>query len=209
MKFMQNIVILGLLYGSCQADITFYTSLFRKLEQNQLILSSRLGLDNQGLEPAEMDALALEYCQKHPNTYVAVVWPRAISYLPQIKKALSGCGTLLYQKNFNLFNNGPSLFFQLIHPEIFHGRIQDRLEGKYEQFIRNYIPYGMQMPYRFCVILFESQRSVSQILKCKYAIRQALKMSFFSIHINDSRQEALAAAQVVFDDEAIARINIA
>lgn len=177
------------------------------LNENLLKDSALISKDGPILNP-DFDAIALEYCVHHKNSYVAIVWPRAIDQIDLIKRMLGSCGRLLYEKHFELKNNAPVLFFQMIHPEIFGNAIKPKLTGKYNDvFMKNYIPHYLSPPYKFCVILFDTKKTAAEVIDCKHAIRRALKISFFSIHINDSYLESIAAANVVFNNAKITTIN--
>ena len=146
-----------------------------------------------------IDTLANNYCLTHPNTYIAIIWPRAKNHVEGMKDILSKCGTLLYQKTFDLLDDGPTLLYQLAHPGFF--------DAKLKKHIQNYIPEDMPQPYKFHAILFETDKTLTDIIYYKNLIRDYVGISYWSIHIDDYHHEVINMSQLVFDDSMIKKIN--
>lgn len=156
------------------------------------------GLSSSQLQRT-FDMIANNYCLTHPNTYIAIIWPRAKNHVEGMKDILSKCGTLLYQKSFELLNDGPTLLYQLAHPGFF--------DAKLKKHIQNYIPEDMPQPYKFHAILFETDKTLTDIIYYKNLIRDYVGISYWSIHIDDYHHEVINMSQLVFDDSMIKKIN--
>lgn len=146
-----------------------------------------------------LDEMAHAYCCNHSNTYIAIIWPRAIEKVEGMKKVLAKHVTLLYQKSFELYADGPILLYQIAHPGFFHTKLKKH--------IKNYIPDGTPEPYKFQAILFETDKSLSDIIQFKQEVRDFVGISYWSIHINDFYNETIDMAQLVFNDSMIRQIN--
>jgi len=146
-----------------------------------------------------LDVIANNYCLNHANTYVAIIWPRAANYVEGMKGILEQCGTLLYQKSFELLNDGPLLLYQLAHPGFF--------DGKLKKHMQNYVPQDMPQPYKFHAILFETDKCLADVMYYKNLIRNYVGISYWSIHIDDYHYEVINLSQLVFDDAMIKKIN--
>lgn len=151
------------------------------------------------LKNKQLDKAALDYCLNHENTYIAIIWPRAVDHLEGMKEILATCGTLLYEKSFELIQDAPIWLYETAHPG-FHPE-------KLKKHIKNYIPADMYAPYQFYAILFETDKCLADIVLTKQKIRDYVGISYWSIHIDDFHYESTTLGRLVFDKKELKSIN--
>lgn len=167
-------------------------------------LGTVFGVSNSSIERViqsrkKADAEARAYVASHKNTYIAIIWPRAIDKYEGMRAILASHATIVYERPFKLKNYGPAVLYSLLHPGFWFDKIMKHME--------NYIPVGMPQPYHLCAILFETDASLAEIIAWKQEIRNYAGISYWSIHINDTYAETCEAAELVFDQDMIWKMN--
>jgi hypothetical protein len=185
------------------SQLFLLVSFFSFAEKSAKILDESLwrlaSATSKPVNNANLDKIALHYCQNTGNTYVAIIWPRAIEHLEGMKEILSTAGKLIYQKGFELRNDAPILLYELAHPGFY--------PEKLKKHIKNYIPMDMAAPYQFYAILFESDKCLAELTQIKQVIRDYVGISYWSIHIDDYHYESLNMAHLIFQDDELNKIN--
>lgn len=148
----------------------------------------------------ETDLLAQECCRKNNKTLIAIVWPRGQAHMELIKSMMKPNCTLLYEKNFYLQNDGAKHLDQIAHQS------KKRKEIKYHE--TAYVPKGTPAPYKCTAILFETDMTKDNVVSMKYAIRDVIGATYFSIHIDDYNDKSQYLAAHVFNDIILDSINI-
>ena len=144
------------------------------------------------------DEKALAFCKSHKNSFIAIIWPRAINYAGWIQKQLSAKGEVIYKKDFTLNNKGPYLFYKNAHRKINDSTIRNALS----HYFKNMIP-----PYKCAAIVFESKESLPELVKLKEKIRNYVGIGYWSIHIVDNHKETIELGEWVLDDTILNKIN--
>jgi ankyrin repeat protein len=137
------------------------------------------------------DKSAHEYCNINSFTRMAIIWPRAVAKAEGIKNILAQCGPIVYEKKFELFNAGPRNLFLTAHPGW-----KDDVESS----MREYVPEDLPMPYHFLALMFATNKSLAQVVKIKQQIRDFAGLAWWSIHIDDTHEESVNLAQLLFVD---------
>ncbi|CAN5143806.1 hypothetical protein BH09DEP1_BH09DEP1_3280 [soil metagenome] len=140
---------------------------------------------------ATFDEIAYEHCQKNLKARMAIIWPRANRKAAVMKQMLAACGPILHEKKFKLFNQGPLAVFKTAQPK--------ETDENAAKWIRDYVPAHLHMPYRFRAILFETDKPLDEIVAVKKKIREYAGFEWCSIHIDDSHEESLGLAKLVFN----------
>lgn len=132
------------------------------------------------------DKDAYNFCQKSPDTYIAIIWPIAQGKDKKIEKIFSSWGQIKYKKIVYITPKGAFYLLSEAHPHIMD----------MHEHVRWYFPHGtFDNPAR--VYLFQCP-SVDYVVKCKHQIRKLYKLQYRSIHINDYYHETLNLAKIFF-----------
>lgn len=168
---------------------------------NALLLSLSLFFTVHAVDAAvKGDRAALEFVKQNSNTYIAIVWPRAYEHKKYISKKLSSYGNtrIVQSKTLRLSEAGAWHFFKNAH--------RGATSSFMRKTLKNYLT-GCKAPFKLQALLLQTDLSLEELIKCKKAIREKIGISYWSIHINDTHQETLEMAEVVYDKERIKALN--
>ena len=145
------------------------------------------------------DAATITYCTNHKQTYVAVVWPQGIPHLNVIKKNIAKLGTVINTKTITLNKEGLFLLYHNLHPRMSLPTA--------ERLFKPYLPASLPAASPCVAIVFETKKTLEEIIEAKIALRKSLGKSYFTIHINDTHHQTIEAAKLFFDPEITALLN--
>ncbi len=141
-----------------------------------------------------------KFIQQNSNTYIAIVWPRAYAHKKYISKKLSSRGDIriVHQKTLRLSEAGAWHFFKNAHRGFSSSFMRKTL--------KNYLT-GCTAPFKLQALLLQSDLPAEELIRRKKAIREKIGISYWSIHMNDTYQETLEMAEVVYDEARIDALN--
>lgn len=158
------------------------------------------GLDS--LDTKYCDAMAYEYCRIKPDTYIVMLFPAAVGKRDETKVILRKYGDIVYEKDIIIGNNGPrNLIIQLYKNEMWIGNFENNYLGADEKFKSCFNGHGP-----LSIFLFETGNA-SNVLQAKQEIRALYGIGKHSAHINDTHDETIEIAQLLFNDNSIHFLN--
>ncbi len=147
-----------------------------------------------GLKEKYLDAMAFEYVNLKHNTYIVAIFPSTRGQHGKIRNILSTQGSIIYEKDIYLENNGPLNFMRLLYEE------DDWIGGK----ILRCFPEGNGV---VRIFLYETDKSLRNIKEIKNQIRALFGTEHDSIYINNTYKETLRIAQTVLVKNSIHWLN--
>lgn len=137
------------------------------------------------------DAEALAYCEKTPNTYIVIVWPKGYSHLGYITKKLNQHGSVKYVKKLVVNKSKMFVLYRDVHANM------SRANAK--KYFKPYTAASERESLPIAALVFHTDASLPEIIALKRVIRDFIGEGFYSIHINDHyKPETLEAAHALF-----------
>jgi len=156
--------------------------------------------EKRGLERVYLDAMALEYAKLKDNVYIILIWPSAEGKESELKEIFEKYGKIVYRKNVYLTENGSvNLILQTYKNEKWLGNEKNDYIGA-----RNKARWCFQGNNPLRVFLFES---AEDLIKMKEEIRRLFNIGKHSIHINDTKDETIELAGLLFNENSIHWLN--
>lgn len=156
--------------------------------------------EERGLDRLYLDAMALEYARLKDDTFVVIVWSTAEEHELELKTVLNKYGEIIYKKDIPLNSNGMvHLVKQAYQRESWLGSYINDFEGA-----RNKARWCYKKPGVLRVFLFESDKD---LIAMKDEIRSIFKVEKHAVHINDTKEETLELAELLFNQNSINWMN--
>lgn len=194
-------VAASLLYGK-QVVCKYYSQWFAPIATAEFFRKNQKHVRG-GLAEKYLDAMALEYASLKKNTYIAHIFPIAKGQDDAVKKILDEYGVIVYEKKVFLHHNGPLNFIRLIYQgEPWIGNASNNYAGARRDAKTRFSKEKHPMR----VFLFEC-KSLDLVRECKAKIRKLFDVGNFSIHINDTHDDTVKLAQVLFNDNSLHVLN--
>ena len=156
---------------------------------------------NRNVSTEMLDVAATKFVEYAENLYIAFLWPTAQGHDEDIETIIPN---IVYRKEIILNQNGAhNLLSQIYYGEEWLGSIENDFrgsQGKLVECFRNYDPIR--------VIAFQAN-SLDEVLNIKDKVRKIFNVGKHSIHITDTKEEAIRVARMVFNDNAIHFLNYA
>lgn len=152
--------------------------------------------------PSEMlDVVATKFVEYADNVHMAFLWPTAKGNDKEIEKVIPN---IVYRKEMTLTPNGAhNLLSQIYYGEEWLGSVEDDFRGSKGKLVECFKTFE---PLR--IIAFQAN-SLDDVLKIKDKVREIFNVGKHSIHITDTKEEAIRVARVVFNDNSIHFLNYA
>ena len=163
--------------------------------------------EDRGLESKYLDAMALQYCELKPDSYIMVVFPSAVGHENEIEQIINSYAEIVYKKKITFTTQGG---FNLIltayehEPFVQEGVGNNYLSARYKAklcFPENLTPHH---PAR--VYLLKSHH-IDLIKACKAKIRTIFNIYNDSVHSTDTHKEAIVLARTLFNRNSIHCLN--
>ena len=146
-----------------------------------------------------LDVAATEFIEYSNNIYIALIWPTAKGYDEEIEKIIPN---IVYRKDVRLNPNGAhNLLSQIYYGEEWLGCVEDNFRGSQGKLVECFKNFEAV---RF--IAFQAE-SIDEVLTIKDKVRGIFNIGKHSIHITDTKEEAIRVARVVFNDNSIHFLN--
>jgi hypothetical protein len=140
----------------------------------------------------------IEYSE---NTHIAFIWPTAQGCDEDIEKIIPN---IIYRKEVKLNRNGAhNLLSQIYHGEDWLGDADNDFNGSNGKLVECFKTFD---PIR--VIAFQEE-NLDKVLAIKDRVRNVFKVGKHSIHITDTKEEAIRTARIIFNDNSIHFLNYA
>ena len=155
----------------------------------------------QGLDAVFLDAMATEYVHLKNNVYMLLLWPAANGNDVEFLDILNTYGSIVHQKDIYLTKEGGvKLVRQVYKNESWVGSKRDSFIGA-----RNKASWCFANSKKALkVFLFESTKD---LIKMKEEIRGLFKIEKHAVHINDTKEETLELAGLLFNENSINWLN--
>ena len=135
------------------------------------------------------------------NTYIAFIWPTAQGCDEDIEKIIPN---IIYRKEVKLNRNGAhNLLSQIYYGEDWLGNADNDFNGSNGKLVECFKTFD---PIR--VIAFQEE-NLDKVLAIKDRVRDVFKVGKHSIHITDTKEEAIRTARIIFNDNSIHFLNYA
>lgn len=148
-----------------------------------------------------LDIVATKFVEYAENTYIAFIWPIAQGKDEELENIIPN---IVYRKNIYLNPNGAhNLISQIYYGEDWLGDIDNNFAGSIGKSKECFLNDSDVK-----VIVFQAS-SLDVVLMVKENVRKLFNVGKHSIHITDTKEEAIRVARVVFNDNGVHFLNYA
>lgn len=148
-----------------------------------------------------LDVVATKFIEYADNIHVAFLWPTAKGHDEDIENIIPN---IAYRKEMLLTPNGAhNLLSQIYYGENWLGSVENDFRGAKDKLVECFKSFD---PVR--VVAFQAN-SLDEVLKIKDKIRALFNVGKHSVHITDTKEEAIRTARVVFNDNSVHFLNYA
>lgn len=173
---------------------------------NSEFFLNKTDIEPTGLLPEVADAMAIEYCrlrESKRDLHIVLIFPSAKGREEEVQSIIKKHGTIVYRKEAQFTENGSiHLTYQIYQEEPWVGSVQNRLKGARNKASKCFDGDG---PVRAYLV----QTNLEEMFAAKQEIRDLFQISNHSVHINDTYEETLHTAQLLFNDNSINFLNMA
>lgn len=138
-----------------------------------------------------LDIVVSKFIEYSENTYIAFLWPSGEG---NKELAESKFSNIVYKKEIELSSNGGfNLLFELYKHMNWIGDEKNNYSGieqKYIECFPNFKP--------FTVLIFQSE-SIEKVREIKEEVRKIYNIGFSSVHITDTKEEAIRISQFILN----------
>ena len=156
---------------------------------------------SRNISSSILDTVVTKFGDYSDNLHIAFLWPTAKGYDEEIEKIIPN---IVYRKEIKLNPNGAhNLISQIYYGEEWLGSVEDDFrgsQGKLVECFNNFEPVR--------IIAFQAE-SLNEVLEIKDKVRDIFNVGKHSIHITDTKEEAVRVARVVFNYNSIHFLNYA
>jgi hypothetical protein len=154
---------------------------------------------NRSVPKLFLDFAAQKFIQFSLNTYIAFVWPSAKGLGGELENIIPN---IVYRKDivFNL-KGAHNLLSQIYSGEKWLGDVENNYRGVHAKLVECFKNFN---PVR--VIAFQDDK-LENVILIKEKIRELFKIGKHSIHITDTKEEALRVSKLVFNENSIHFLN--
>ena len=155
----------------------------------------------RNVSTALLDAAATKLVEYAENLYIALVWPTAEGKDAEIEKSIPD---ILYRKNIKLNITGAHNFLSQVYSgESWLGSVDNNYRG-----VKGKLSECFQT-FNFVRVIVFRANALDKVLGIKKHVRAMFGVGKHSIHITDTKKEALAIARLVFNDNSLHFLNYA
>jgi hypothetical protein len=157
---------------------------------------------NLGLSNTISDRTAIEYAKLKNNTHMVFIFPAAKDELDKVVKVISKYGRIFYDKKVTLNQIGSfNLMRELYLDEPWAGNFQSNFSGFRHKQSLCYPNYN---PTTGFLVEFDT---LENAVKAKDEIRAIYNIGKHSVHINDTHEETVRLAKLMFNDNSVHHLN--
>tara|TARA_B100000886_G_scaffold119798_1_gene80534 strand:+ start:23561 stop:24928 length:1368 start_codon:yes stop_codon:yes gene_type:complete len=146
-----------------------------------------------------LDTAVTSFIEHSGNTHIAFIWPSAIGNEKKLQKKLQ---KIVYKKTINLSINGAhNLISELYEGEKWLGDVENNFNGSFLKAIKC---FNNNSPLQ--VYVFQAE-NLQHVVKIKKEIRELFNIGKHSIHITDTKKEAVKVSKFIFNNNSIHFFN--
>jgi hypothetical protein len=135
------------------------------------------------------------------NTHIAFLWPSGKGEKNKVESFFSN---IVYKKEIRLYPNGAfNLLIELYKHMDWVGSKENGFRGAKQKLIECFPSFES-----FTVLVFQSE-SIEAVREIKEKVRQVYEIGFSSIHITDTKEEAIRISKLIFNENGIHFLNYA
>lgn len=160
--------------------------------------------DKMGFKSQYMDQIIQKYIEMKNGIYIVNIWPAANDKDKEINQIISKLSNIVYYKEVYLTEQGAfNYLHQIYSRDSWIGDINNKFSGTY----RKLEPcFKGNNPLRVFVI---ESSSINEVLRIKESIRDLFNIGKHSIHITDTKIEAISMGRIIFNNNSIEFMNYA
>jgi hypothetical protein len=156
--------------------------------------------EERGLKRKYLDSMAYEYAKLKDNTFMILLWPSSNGKEKELKNILDNYGNIIYRKDIFLTKNGSVNIVRKAYKfESWVGSNKDNFIGA-----QNKAEWCFNQDGPLRVVLFESTKD---LIEMKEEIRELYNIKKHAVHINDTKEETLELAGLLFNENSINWLN--
>lgn len=135
------------------------------------------------------------------NVYIALIWPSAIGMDEELDELIPN---VIYKKEVKFNPSGARNFLiKVYHSEIWLGNLNNKFKGVDGKFVGCFENFN---PLR--VVAFQAE-SLEKVLSIKQNVRNLFNIDKHSIHITDTKEEAIRVSRLLFNKNSVHFLNYA
>tara|TARA_B100000963_G_scaffold320730_1_gene303485 strand:- start:8860 stop:10311 length:1452 start_codon:yes stop_codon:yes gene_type:complete len=154
---------------------------------------------NRNVPKLFLDFAAQKFIEFSSNTYIAFIWPSAKGFDSELKKIIPN---IVYRKDIVFSLKGAhNLLSQIYSGEKWLGNVENNFRGVQAKLVECFKNFNSVR-----VIAFQEDE-LQNVFLIKEKIRELFKIGKHSIHITDTKEEALRVSKLVFNENSIHFLN--
>ena len=156
---------------------------------------------NRKVSNGILDIVAIKFIEYASNVHIAFFWPIEKNIDIDVESMLPN---IVYTKKIQLnFNGAHNLLSQIYYGEEWLGSVEENFPGSMGKMTECFKTFDA-----FQIVAFQSN-DLNEVLKIKENIRSVFSVGKHSIHITDTKEEAVRMARVVFNENSVHFLNYA
>ena len=154
---------------------------------------------NRNVADDILDEVATKYVEYSENIYIALLWPTAQGKDKEIEEIIPN---IVYRKNVDLNNNGAhNLLSEVYFGENWIGNKENNFKGVKKKLVECF-----KNKSALRAIAFQAE-SLDKVLEIKEEVRKLFNVGKHSIHITDTKDEAVQLSRMLFNNNSIHFLN--
>lgn len=154
-----------------------------------------------GLNEKYLDEMILRYIELSKDIYIANIWPVAEEGYKKVEKLIKKTGNIFYDKEVKLEMRGAVNYIRQVYQnDSWIGDVNNQFEGCYRKAVACFEDRNVIKIYVF-------KTSGKNVLPLKEAVRNLFDKGKNSIHINDTKEEAVTMARLLLNQNSIDFLN--
>lgn len=171
-----------------------------KTEQESMVADYKYFYD-RGVSSDILYLVVKKFIEYSPNTYIAFLWPSGCAAREESESKFSN---IVYKKNIKLTpTGGYNLLIELYKHMDWVGSAKNSFPGAKQKLIECFPNFDS-----FTVIVFQED-NLSKVRAIKESVRKIHNIGFSSIHITDTKEEAIRISKLIFNENGIHFLNFA
>ena len=155
----------------------------------------------RGVPAYILDMVATKFIEYANNVHIAFIWPIGVNKNEEVTKLIPN---IVYKKTIKLTSNGAhNLLSQIYYAEAWLGNRENNFSGVNGKLIQCFKTFDA-----FDVYAFQAEK-LEDVIRIKENIRNLFNVGKHSIHITDTKEEALRVARLIFNENSIHFLNYA
>lgn len=155
----------------------------------------------RNVSDSTVEVAVSKFIETANNVYIALIWPSASGMDEEFAELIPN---VIYKKDIKFNPNGArNLLIKVYHSEAWLGDLGNKfkgVDGKFVECFKNFNPLR--------VVAFQAD-SLEKVLSIKQNIRDVFNIGKHSIHITDTKEEAIRVSRLLFNKNSIHFLNYA